>query len=345
VSGLRVAIVGCGMIGAKRAAALAPDDELVACYDVNEQAARGLSQQYGARARATLEELLATGPDVVVVATVHDQLAGLAERALQAGAHVLVEKPAGMSTAQIEHLIECQRASGRLVKVGFNHRFHPGIVRAAEEVHRGRHGELMHLRARYGHGGRVGYEREWRAEPARSGGGELIDQGMHLLDLTHWLAGPLPLHAALLRTHFWDTPVEDSAALILGNAQSRTDPWAMLHVSWTEWKNLFSLEIYCRTAKIQVDGLVRSYGPQRLRMYRMGPELGPPDLEEIDYPDEDRSWEREWASFREAIGDGGERLLNGDLNDARYAWEQIEAAYAAGPYAAMRCAVVAQPLG
>jgi hypothetical protein len=80
-------------------------------------------------------------------------------------------------------------------------------------------------------------------------------------------------------------------------------------------------------------------------MYRMGPELGPPEVEEIDYPDEDRSWEREWASFREAIGDGGERLLNGDLNDARYAWEQIEAAYAAGPYAAMRCAVVAQPLG
>ena len=224
MSGLRVAIVGCGMIGAKRAATLAPDDELVACYDVDEQAARGLSEQYGARARATLEELLATGPDVVVVATVHDQLAGLAERALQAGAHVLVEKPAGVSTAQIEHLIECQRASGRLVKVGFNHRFHPGIVRAAEEVHRGRHGELMHLRARYGHGGRVGYEREWRAEPARSGGGELIDQGMHLLDLTHWLAGPLPLHSALLRTHFWDTPVEDNAALILGNAESRTDP-------------------------------------------------------------------------------------------------------------------------
>jgi predicted dehydrogenase len=344
VSGLRVAIVGCGMIGAKRAAALAPDDELLACYDVNEQAARGLCEQHGARACATLEDLLATSPDVVVVATVHDQLAELAERALAAGAHVLVEKPGGVSTAQIEHLIECQRASGRLAKVGFNHRFHPGIARAVEEVHCGRHGELMYLRARYGHGGRVGYEGEWRAEPARSGGGELIDQGMHLLDLSHWLAGPLALHSALLRTHFWDTPVEDNAALILGDAQSRTDPWAMLHVSWTEWKNLFSLEVYCRTAKIQVDGLARSYGPQRLRIYRMGPELGPPQVQEISYPDEDRSWEREWASFSEAIEVGDESLLNGDLSDARYAWEQIEAAYAAGPYAAMRYAVVPQPL-
>ncbi len=339
MNGLRVAIVGCGLIGAKRAAALAPEDELLACCDLDESAAASLAERHGARACASVEELLATEPEVVVVATVHDRLAELAEQALRAGAHVLVEKPAGVSLAQIERLIECRRESGRLVKVGFNHRFHPGIARAAEEVHSGRHGELMYLRARYGHGGRPGYEREWRADPDRSGGGELVDQGMHLLDLSHWLAGPLPLHSALLRTHFWDMPVEDNAALILGEAHSRTDPWALLHVSWTEWKNLFSLELYCRTAKLQVDGLVRSYGRQRLRIYRMGPELGPPRVREIDYPDEDGSWQREWASFREAIAGGDERLLNGDLHDARYAWEQIEAAYASGPYARMREAV------
>jgi predicted dehydrogenase len=339
VSGLRVAIVGCGLIGAKRAAALAPADELSACFDVDEQAVRRLAEHHGARACRTLEQLLATSPEVVVVATVHDQLAGLAERALEAGAHVLVEKPAGVSSSEIERLIERQQATRRLVKVGFNHRFHPGIARAAEEVRSGRHGDLMHLRARYGHGGRPGYEREWRADPARSGGGELIDQGMHLLDLTHWLAGPLALHSALLRTHFWGTTVEDNAALILGETQSRTDPWAMLHVSWTEWKNLFSLEIYCRTAKIQVDGLVGSYGSQRLRIYRMAPELGPPELEEVGFPDLDRSWELEWASFAAAIEAADERLVEGDLGDARYAWEQIEAAYASGPYARMREAV------
>lgn len=343
MSALRVAIVGCGLIGAKRAAALSPDDELIACYDVDERASAVLAERHGAKACASLDELLASGADVVVVATVHDRLAALAERALQSGAHVLVEKPAGVSSAQIDRLIECRRASGRLVKVGFNHRFHPGIARAAEEVHSGRHGELMYLRARYGHGGRPGYDREWRAEPARSGGGELIDQGMHLLDLTHWLAGPLPLHSALLRTHFWDTPVEDSAALILGETGSRTDPWAMLHVSWTEWKNLFSLEVYCRTAKIQVDGLVRSYGPQRLRIYKMSAELGPPELQQFDYPDEDGSWEREWASFTAAIDAADEGLVCGGLSDAGYAWRQIEAAYADGPYEAMRDAVGAQP--
>jgi predicted dehydrogenase len=341
---MRVAIVGCGLIGAKRAAALAPDDQLLACYDVNEQAARSLGEQHRAIACSTLEELFATGPEVVVVATVHDQLAGLAEQALRAGAHVLVEKPAGVSTAQIDRLIECQRASRRLVKVGFNHRFHPGIARAAEEVHSGAHGDLMHLRARYGHGGRAGYDREWRAEPARSGGGELIDQGMHLLDLTHWLAGPLALHSALLRTHFWDTPVEDNAALILGEADSRDGPWAMLHVSWTEWKNLFSLEVYCRDAKLAVDGLVNSYGSQRLRIYRMGPKLGPPEVEEIVYPDEDVSWRREWEHFTDAIESAGKRPLCGDLHDARYAWTQVQAAYAAAPpFAEMREALSYEP--
>ena len=168
---------------------------------------------------------------------------------------------------------------------------------------------------------------------------------MHLLDLTHWLAGPLPLHSALLRSHFWEAPVEDNAALILGNGDSKSDPWAMLHVSWTEWKNLFSMEIYCRTAKLQIDGLVRSYGPQRLLIYLMGPELGPPEVEEITYPEEDRSWEREWASFTAAIDAADETLLNGDLEDARYAWEQVEAAYAGGPFAAMREAIVPQALG
>jgi predicted dehydrogenase len=334
--GLSVGVVGCGRIGAKRAAALGASDRLLGCCDVDARAAAELAERHGCKACATPQELLALEPEVVVVAAVHDRLAELAEQALTAGAHVLVEKPAALSAAQVDRLLQCRRASDRLVKVGFNHRFHPGIAHLAAEVHSERHGQLMHLRARYGHGGRVGYDREWRTEPARSGGGELIDQGMHLLDLSNWLAGPLPLHAALLRTHFWDTQVEDNAALILGEAESRVAPWAMLHVSWTEWKNLFSLEVYCRTAKLQLDGLAGSYGPQRLSIYRMRPGLGVPDLQEIAYPPLDVSWQREWEHFAAAIEAGDGRPLLGDLQDARNAWTQVQAAYATGPYAELR---------
>jgi predicted dehydrogenase len=331
---LAVAIVGCGTVGRKRAAALRAEDRLVGCTDISGEAAAALAAEYGGAAYDDVDALLALAPDVVVVATPHDQLAGLAERALEAGAHVLVEKPAGLGSSEVEELERAAQRTGRSVKVGFNHRFHPGIARAAEEVHSGRHGELMYLRARYGHGGRPGYEQEWRADPARSGGGELVDQGMHLLDLTHWLAGPLPLHSALLRTHFWAAAVEDNAALILGSADDRTAPWALLHVSWTEWKNTFSLEVYCRRAKLQVDGLVRSYGAQTLRIYRMRPELGPPDVEELHYPDEDFSWAAEWRHFADALA--AETELLGSLADARYAWERIEEAYASVPSEPLR---------
>jgi predicted dehydrogenase len=331
---LRVGIIGCGLVGNKRADALRQQDRLVGCVDVLPEAARGLAARYGGRACADVGDLLELGPQVVIVATPHDQLAALAGQALEGGAHVLVEKPAGLSTCQIDQLSRSSERSSRVLKVGFNHRFYPGLARAVEEVHSGSHGELMHLRARYGHGGRRGYEREWRADPSRSGGGELIDQGMHLLDLVHWIAGPLPLHSSLLRTQFWDAPVEDNAALLLGVADEKKAPWAMLHVSWTEWKNTFSLEIFCRSAKLQVDGLARSYGPQTLRIYRMKPELGPPDVEEVTFPEDDVSWRAEWEHFAAVLA--GEVELLGSLADARYAWARVEDAYSGGLYARMR---------
>lgn len=329
----RVAIVGCGLIGHKRAESL-DGDELVGCYDMALDAAEALGAKHGATACATLDALWTLRPEVVVVAVSHDHLAPLSVAALEHGAHVLVEKPAGLSAAQIDTISAAATAAGRRVKVGFNHRFHPGIHRAITEARSGVHGDILHVRGRYGHGGRIGYDQEWRADVQRSGGGEIVDQGMHLLDLTHWLLGPLPLHSALLRTQFWDTEVDDNAALILGEHASRTAPWALLHVTWTEWKNLFSLEIYCRTAKLHVEGLVRSYGPQKLRIFKMKPELGPPDVEELDYPVEDGSWLAEWRHFREAIASGAPVL--GGLEDARFAWETIDAAYAADGYGPVR---------
>lgn len=339
---LRVGVVGCGLIGRKRTEALDPDARVVGCVDVDPAAAASLAEAAGAEACAGLDALLALAPDVVVVAVTHDQLSPISVAALRAGAHVLVEKPAGLSVAQVDAIASAAAEAGRLVKVGFNHRFHPGLARAITEARSGAYGEILHVRGRYGHGGRPGYDREWRADPARSGGGELIDQGMHLIDLTHWALGDLPLHSALLRTQFWDTPVDDNAVLLLGDRDSRDAPWAMLHVTWTEWKNMFSLEIYCRTAKFAVDGLTRSYGPQTLRIYRMKPELGPPDVEEVTYPAEDPSWDAEWAHFAAAIREGRPAAeLNGNLDDARYAWARVQDAYTAGGYDAMRAAVPA----
>lgn len=331
---LRVGVIGCGLIGRKRAEAL-DGDVLVGTYDLAAPLAEALAEDFpGAIACGSLDALWALAPDVVVVAVTHDQLAGLAIAALEHGAHVLVEKPAAVSVAQVDAIAAAADAAGRRVKVGFNHRFHPAIARAAAEALSGDHGEVMFVRGRYGHGGRLGMEAEWRSDPARGGGGEIVDQGMHLIDLSHWLLGPLPLHSALLRTQFWDTAVDDNAALLLGVPDDRRAPWATLHVTWTEWKNLFSLEVYCRTAKLHVEGLVKSYGSQRLTIYRMRPELGPPDVEVIDHPGDDVSWREEWRHFRGAIADGSPVL--GGLADARYGWATIDEAYDMTGYGPVR---------
>lgn len=333
MSWLRVGIVGCGVIGRKRAASL-DGDQLVACCDAADGPAHRLASDYGGAVADDIDGVLALAPDVVVVATPHDHLAGLAVRALEGGAHVLVEKPAGIGTADVARIAVAAQAARRRVKVGFNHRFHPGLARLLSEARSGRFGDVMFARARYGHGGRIGYDREWRMEPAVSGGGEMIDQGMHLLDLYHELLGPLPVASSLLRTQFWDAEVEDNAVVVLGAAEGRGAPWGMFHVTWTEWKNLFSLEVTCRTGKLRVDGLAGSYGPQTLWIYTMTPELGPPDVEEITFPAGDVSWVEEWRHVRAALLAGDERPLAGDLESAAYAWACVETAYAANGYRA-----------
>jgi len=330
---LRVGVVGCGLMGHKRAAALGAD-RVVGAFDVRPEAAAALAAGHaGAVPCATLDDLLALAPDVVVIATSHDQLAPAAVAALDAGAHVLVEKPAGIGVGDVDRIAAAAARAGRVARVGFNHRFHPAIAQAITTARSGRFGDVLFLRARYGHGGRPGYDREWRAIPERGGGGELTDQGMHLLDLSHWLLGELPLHSALLRTSFWDMPVEDNAAILLGAPGEHRAPWATLHVTWTEWKNLFSLEITCRTGKLVVDGLQGSYGPQTLTVHAMRPELGPPDTETYAFPPVDTSWAAEWEAMRAAIAGGSG---TGDLASARYCWALVEQAYAQNGYPAPR---------
>ena len=318
-----VAIVGCGLIGHKRAAALA-GARLVACADVSRDRAEALARAApGAIAsddwRAAVEH-----PDVgvVIVATTNEALAPVAAHALAAGRHVLVEKPAARTVAEIDVLIAAAAAAGRLCRVGFNHRSHPALRKAREIVDSGTLGPLMFVRGRYGHGGRPGYDREWRADPARAGGGELIDQGVHLIDLARWFLGDFPAVQGFAPTYYWDMPVDDNAFMLLRTAHGEA---AFLHVSCTEWKNLFSLEIYGKQGKLQVDGLGGSYGVERLTHYRMLPELGPPETTSWEYPRGDASWDREFVEFLEDIR--RHRQPSAGLADARAALAIVEEIY------------------
>jgi predicted dehydrogenase len=315
-----VAIIGCGLIGQKRVRALA-GATLVACADIDPRRAEALAGTTpGAVATADWRAAV-DRPDVqiAIVATINDSLAPIATYAAAAGKHVLVEKPAGRTVAEIDDVIAAAAGAKRHVRVGFNHRYHPALLKARELVDAGTLGDLMFVRGRYGHGGRIGYDREWRADPALSGGGELIDQGVHLIDLSRWFLGDFPHVIGAAHTYYWQMPVDDNAFLLLRTAHDRT---AFLHVSCTEWKNMFSFEIYGKTAKIQIDGLGGSYGVERITLYKMLPEMGPPETTAWEFPRGDQSWGLEFAEFLEDIR--LDRTPAAGIADARAALAIVE---------------------
>lgn len=322
---MRVAIIGCGLIGQKRAKAL-PGAKLAVCCDVKLEAAERLAAAYPG-SRATADWRVAVGApdvDIVVVATVHRDLAPIAAAAAAAGKHVLVEKPGARRAAELDAVAEAATRTGAKVRVGFNHRYHPALQKARELVDSGVMGPLLFVRGRYGHGGRPGYDKEWRAVEEISGGGEAIDQGMHLIDLARWFLGDFDGVQGHVATYFWDMPVEDNAFFLLTTPGNQT---AQLHATWTEWKNLFSLEIYGRDAKLDISGLGGSYGVEKLAYYKMLPEMGPPETTIWEYPQlVDKSWELEFGALLEDIR--LDREPKPGVRDAQAALRVVEEVYA-----------------
>ena len=324
---IRVAIIGCGLVGQKRARALA-GAKLVACVDPDRSRAGDLARN--AKGCAVFPDwrsvIRSDQIDVVIVATPHNLLAEISGAAVREGKHVLVEKPGARNVDELRGLISIAESAGVCVRVGFNHRYHPAFQQARELVDSGKIGSLMFIRARYGHGGRKEYDREWRTRPEISGGGELIDQGTHLIDLAHWFLGEFEEVDGFAHTYFWEIPVDDNAFLLLKTKEKKV---AFLHASWTEWKNTFSFEIYGRGGKLQVDGLGGSYGAERLTWYRMLPEMGPPETNVWEYPMEDDSWEVEMAEFLKDIRLS--RASEPGLHDAFATLKVVEQIYQGGP--------------
>ncbi|HWA10180.1 MAG TPA: Gfo/Idh/MocA family oxidoreductase [Opitutaceae bacterium] len=301
---LAFAIIGCGLIGRKRSNALKGVQLAYACDLDAARAAELAKVAPGCRALTDYRAALADPQlDAVIVATLNASLAPITLDAVRAGKHVLVEKPGAISASQLEEIAAAAKRTGARVRLGYNHRYHPSLQQARALVDSGALGPLMFLRGRYGHGGRKGYDREWRADKKLSGGGELIDQGVHLIDLAGWFLGDFPTIDGHAATYFWDMKVDDNAFLSLRTAAGQT---AWLHVSCTEWKNLFSLEIYGRDAKIAIDGLGGSYGVERLTFYKMLPQMGPPETSVFEYPGSDESWRLETEAFVTDIREGRE---------------------------------------
>jgi predicted dehydrogenase len=330
---MKIAILGGGVIGERRGLQL-DGHNVVGVYDPDSKKSSRLSEILKTKTWSDPDHMLEqSDADIVIVATTNDQLTPMAIKAVEAKKHVLVEKPGAITLDELTQLEAAAVINKVAVKVGFNHRFHPAILKARALVDLGALGKLMFLRGRYGHGARLHYEKEWRANPLVGGGGELMDQGVHMLDLIYWFMGPLPLQSSMVTTSFWKMEVDDNAVLTLKDEKK----WATFHVSCSEWKNNFALEIYGETGKLTVQGLGRSYGPETLTYYKMSPEMGPPETTHFDFPTEDHSWYLDMENLVSHIKKGTPLL--GDISSARYALTQVREAYRNNGFLSLPCSV------
>jgi len=320
---MKVGLIGAGRQGLRRARAIkGSEDKLVVITDINLDTAKSLACDMKCEATVNWEDVVKRKDiDIVVVTTPNHLHAPISILALKNGKHVLCEKPLARTPEEAMKIVGVATETKMKLKCGFNLRHHPAIQQARKWFDGGLIGELMFLRCYYGMCGRLGYERDWRANPEIAGGGELLDQGIHVLDLFHWFAGSFSRVLGFTATMFWNTPVEDNAFVLLRTNKGLV---ASLHASWTQWKNLFLFEIYGKDGYITVEGLGGSYGVERAMLGKRS--FSEPFNEKVvEFRGEDTSWLEEWREFVAAIKEDREPLGNG--SDGLEALKLVYAVY------------------
>ena len=163
---LRLGLAGFGLIGRRRAQIAAADYRVVltGIADPDPASRQEAAALYKIPVYAEARALLRQPLDALLVAAPNLHAVPIAQAALRRGLHVLMEKPPGANLGQCRRLRTAAETAGRTLKFGFNHRYHPAIFRLVQSVRAGDIGQIINIRARYGHGGRPGYEQEWRGD-------------------------------------------------------------------------------------------------------------------------------------------------------------------------------------
>ena len=318
--------MGAGLIGKKRSNVIQDDAEavLVGVADPNREAAEALpydKTEYGIY--SDWKDLLNENElDLVIISTPNRFQLPVITAAAEKGIHCFSEKPLGRDAKESREIVDICEKQGVILKTGFNHRFHPAVEKAKELLESGRVGKLINIRARYGHGGRPGMEKEWRSSKILSGGGELLDQGVHIIDLIRWFGGEFSEIYGKVETKFWEIEVEDNAFAI-GKTENGVS--VSFHVSWTNWRNIFSFELFGTDGYLFIKGLGGSYGAEILEWGRRKPEGGVPEIEYFKFDENDTSWEKEWKDFRIALNEN--RSPSGSGLDGLRANLIVEALY------------------
>jgi len=324
----RVAIIGAGLQARRRVPSIAedPDYEVALIVDRREEKAATLAKGLGSRVSTDWKAAIGD-PDihVVVVLTYPDSHAMMSLAAMEAGKDVLCEKPLSRIEEEARAMVETAKRTRRILKCGFNHRFHPAVLEAHRLFDAGEIGKPVFGRARYGIAGRDGIEKEWRSDPKIVSGGQLMEQGIHLVDLFRWFLGDMSCVTGMTAANHWPMPppLEDNGFVVM---QNQSGIICSIHSSLTQWINLFEFEVYGSHGSLTIRGLGSSYGVEKLVISQHDPK-GPFTSKTIEYRGTDPSWKSEWLEFTRAIVKRNQPSGNGE--DGLKAMQIVNAAYAA----------------
>ena len=297
---MRVAIIGAGLQAKRRAPAVVrAGDQVVAVCAAHEDTAKKLAAQFECEHDTDWGRIVSRNDvDAVVICTPPGNHKEISISAAKAGKHVLCEKPLARTSNDAYTMMSAARKSNTLLKCGFNIRYHPALAEVKRMAESRTLGELYYIKATFGIGARPGYEREWRVDPAFASGGQFMEQGIHLVDLSRWFLGDFTEATATTSNFFVKTkPFEDNAFVTMRTKEGRV---AFLHASLTQWKNKFSFELTGSEGYAVVTGMGGSYGVETLAVGKNLP--GEPFSESVtEFRGEDRCWDEEWKDFRTHI--------------------------------------------
>jgi predicted dehydrogenase len=327
---LQCGIIGYGYMGEIRHRILRshPNMELLMVCETNPER---IEKDYNFAVVKEPEEVIDSRVDVVFVCTPNNLIPDLAVKSLESGKHVFCEKPPGRTLSDIVRIMNAEKGNPETkLMFGFNHRYHPGVMKAKAFVDSGRMGKVIALRGLYGKSGGNNFSKSWRNDFETSGGGILLDQGIHMLDLFNFFLGEFTSVKSFLSNSQWGFDVEDNAVIILKNDK---DQLGMLHSSSTFWKHMFQLNIILERGYLHLEGLLSktgSYGRETLvigqRQFEDEAEaLGNPSEETI-YFDNDLSWELEVNKFVDYILND-KPVSESNSSDAYNAMELVHRCY------------------
>ena len=326
---IKFGIAGYGKMGKIREKSIqeSEDSLLISIFDIDQRKQKNDTIKFC----NSFEELLSTDIDAVFISTYVKVAPEYVTKALEAGKHVFCEKPPSTTLEEINLVIEKEKQSNKVLKYGFNHRFHFSVMEAKKLLKSGKMGKLLWLRGVYGKAGSIDYHDNWRNYKQFSGGGILIDQGIHMLDLFRYFTeSEFECISSCMTKSYWKTECEDNAFLMLKSEQGVV---ATLHSSANQWKHKFLLEMAFEDGYVNLDGILsstRSYAPETLIVGRREFEditfaMGKPK-ESITYFENDLSWNFELKEFIDAIIEK-KPVVNGTSNDALQIMKLVTESY------------------